>query len=135
MARKEMDTKAVLRYLDPRKIADGKLADPFVVTIEFMKIQGRVGYQIARKQAIATASTVSSVSIGWSVFFLGFVQNSWLTSSVGLMLVFAGTYLLAYWTPKVMDRLRRSLDESEAAKFYSRWGPDQDGATPSDASP
>lgn len=120
MAPKEKNRKEVLGYLDPRKIADGKLTDPFVVTLEFMKIQGRIGYQIAKKQAIATASTASSIGIGWSAFFFGFVQDSWLTSSLGLMLVFAGTYFLAYWTPKVMDRLKRSLDETEAAKFYGR---------------
>ncbi len=120
MAPKEKNRKEVLGYLDPRKIADGKLTDPFVVTLEFMKMQGRIGYEIAKKQAIATASTASSIGIGWSAFFFGFVQDSWLTSSLGLMLVFAGTYFLAYWTPKVMDRLKRSLDETEAAKFYGR---------------
>ncbi len=134
MARRENVGKEMLGYLDPRKIADGKLRDSFGITIEFMKIQGRVGYEIAKKQAIATASTASSIGIGWSAFFFGFVQNSWLTSSLGLMLVFVGTYFLAYWTPKVMDRLRQSLDESEAAKFYSKWLPGQDGVAASDAS-
>ena len=133
MARKEQDMKEILGHLDPRKIADGKLADSLVVTLEFMKIQGRVGYEIAKKQAIATATTASSIGIGWSAFFFGFVQGSWLTSSLGLMLVFAGTYFLAYWTPKVMNRLKRNLDESEAAKFYSKWVPDQGGPTASDA--
>ncbi len=135
MAPKDKDRKELLGYLDPRKIADGKIADPFVMTVEFMKVQGRVGYQIARKQAIATASTVSSVSIGWSVFFFGLVENSWLTSSLGLMLVFAGTYILAYWTPKVMDRLKRSLDEAEAAKFFNKWASDHGGTMQSDLPP
>ncbi len=134
MARKEKDAKELLGYLDPRKLADGKLVDPFVVTIEFMKIQGKVGYEIAKKQAIATASTASSIGIGWSAFFFGFVQNSWFTSSLGLMLVFAGTYFLAYWTPKVMDRMRRTLDEAEAAKFYGKWVPGAGVAVEKDSS-
>lgn len=134
MARKERDRKELLGFLDPRKIVDGKLADSFVVTVEFMKIQGKVGYEIARKQAIATASTASSIGIGWSAFFFGFVQGSWLTSSLGLMLVFAGTYFLAYWTPKVLDRLRRNLDESEAAKLFDKWVPDHGETTAADLS-
>ncbi len=126
--------RELLGKLDPRRIADGKLADPIVMTLEWMTIQGRVGYKIAKKQAIATASSVSSIGIGWSAFFFGLAQDSWLTSSLGLMMVLAGTYLLAYWTPKIIDRLRRTLDEVEVAKFYSRWAQDHGVTSSTDAS-
>ncbi len=134
MAQIVREGKELLGHLDLRKIANGKLADPFVVTIEWMKIQGKIGYQIAKKQAIATASSASSIGFGWSMFFFGFVQSSWLTTSVGLMIVITGTYFLAFWTPKVVDRLRRRLDETEAAKFYSRWGAGRESPTSSETS-
>ncbi len=132
MDRKAKGGKDLREHIDPRRIADGKLADTFVMTIEFMKIQGKVGYEIARKQAIATASSASSIGIGWSAFFFGFAQGSLLTSSLGLMVALAGTYILAYWTPKVMDRLKRRLDETEAAEFFGKWAPGQGTAAASD---
>ncbi len=114
--------KELLSSLNLSKLVEGRqITDAVAMTVEFMRYEGEVAYRIAKKQAVATTSTVSSIGLGWSAFFFGFVQDSWLTSSLGLMLVFVGTYFLAYWTPRVLDRLRKSLDESEAAAFYSRW--------------
>ncbi len=127
MVRKEKEGKELLERIGLPKITDGKIADAFAMTIEFMKYQGEAAYVIARKQAIATTSTVSSIGLGWSAFFFGLVQESWLTSSLGLMLVFVGTYFLAYWTPRVMNKLRNTLDESGAMRFYSKWLPQYAG--------
>jgi hypothetical protein len=38
-----------------------------------------------------------------------------------MMMVFGATFLLAFWTPRVMDKARKSFDELGAAKFYKKW--------------
>jgi hypothetical protein len=35
--------------------------------------------------------------------------------------VFAGTFFLAFWTPRLLDKARTGLEELGAAKFYVKW--------------
>lgn len=136
MTEHEKETKQPFPHLDLPKIASGKpIADAVAMTVEFVKLQGEVAYEIAKKQAIATTSTASTIGIGWSAFFFGILEQSWLTSSLGLMLVFGGTYLLAYWTPRVLDRLRTRLDEKGTARFYAKWLPELAGPEGANESP
>lgn len=97
------------------------IADTISMTVEFMKYQGEVAYEIGKRQAIAITSTASTIGIGWSAFFFGISQESWLTSSVGIMMVVGATFLLGYWTPRVVDKARKSLDDIGAAKFRNKW--------------
>lgn len=114
--------EGLFSYLDlPRTGEREPVADMVIMTVEFMKYQGEIAYETAKRQAIAIASTASTIAIGWSAFFFGLNQEGWLTPSLGLMLVFAGTFFLGYWTPKLMDKARMGLDELGAAKFYSKW--------------
>jgi len=122
MVRNNKSRAGPFSYLDLPKIRDGEpVSDMVLMAFEFMKYQGEVAYEIGKKQAIAVTSTASTIGIGWSAFFFGISLESWFTSSVGLMMVFAGTFLLGYWTPRLMDMGRRGLDELGAAKFYSKW--------------
>jgi len=114
--------KELFSYLSlPRKGEREPMADSFLMAVEFLKYQGEVAYEISKKQAIAITSTSSTIGIGWSAFFFGIAQESWLTSSIGMMMVFGATFLLGYWTPKVVDKARSSLDAMGAAKFYEKW--------------
>jgi len=97
------------------------IEDTIVMAVEFMKYQGEVAYEISKRQAIAITSTASTIGIGWSAFFFGISQEAWFTSSIGLMMVFAGTYILGFWTPKVLDKVRDGLDDRGAAKFRDKW--------------
>jgi len=114
--------EGLFSYLDlPRIGGREPVSNTVVMAVEFMKYQGEVAYEIGKKQAIAIASTASTVGIGWSAFFFGIALESWFTSSIGLMMVFAGTYILAFWTPRLMDKARLGLDAVGAAKFYNKW--------------
>ncbi len=115
--------KELFSYLDVAKIGEkGPIAkDTIVMAIEFMKYQAEVAYEVSKKQAISITSTASTIGIGWSAFFFGLAQESWLTSSLGLMMVFAGTFFLGYWTPRILDGARRSLDAFAASKFHEKW--------------
>jgi hypothetical protein len=114
--------EGLFSYLDiPRRGEREPVTDMVVMAIEFMKYQGEVAYEIGKRQAIALASTASTIGIGWSAFFFGIAQESWLTTSLGLMMVFAGTYLLGFWTPRVVDKARTGIDKLGAAKFYEKW--------------
>ncbi len=111
-------------YLDLPRIGKGEpVADMVVMTVEFMKYQGEVAYETAKRQAIAITSMASTISIGWSVFFFGIYGGGWLAPSIGIMLVFAGTFFLGYWTPRFVEKLRMGLNELGAAKFYDKWLP------------
>lgn len=114
--------KEVLASLDLSRLADkDHIKGTIAMTVEFMKYQGEVAYEVGKKQAISIASTASSISIGWSAFFFGIAMESWATSSIGLMMVIAGTFLLGFWTPRVLNRTRDALDEVAAAKFLEKW--------------
>ena len=114
--------KELFSYLDfPRIGQRESIADTALMSIEFLKYQAEVAYEIGKKQAISITSTASTIGVGWSVFIFGIAQEAWFTSSLGLMLVFAGTFLLGYWTPRVLDRMRSSLDSLASTKFYSKW--------------
>lgn len=122
MIRNKESWKGLFSYLDIPKMGDKEqIANTITMTVEFMKYQGEVAYEIGKRQAIALTSTASTIGIGWSAFFFGIAQGSWFTSSVGVMMVLAATFLLTYWTPRFVDRTRRSLDEIGAAKFYKKW--------------
>lgn len=124
--------KELFSYLDLPKIGDKEqIANTIAMAVEFMKYQGEVAYEIGKRQAIAITSTASTIGIGWSAFFFGLAQESWLTSSIGMMMVFGATFLLGYWTPKVLDKTREGLDALGAAKFYRKWlsGPVKPEAT------
>jgi len=122
MARDKKSIKELFSYLDLPRVAEREqIADTIAMSIEFMKYQGEVAYEIGKKQAIAITSTASTLGVGWSAFFFGIALESWLTSSIGLMIVFGATYLLGYWTPKVVDKARQSYEELGAAKFYKKW--------------
>lgn len=109
-------------YLDiPRKGEREPVKDMVVMAVELMKFQGEVAYEIGKKQAMAITSTASTIGIGWSAFFFGIAQESWLTTSIGLMVLLAGTYLLGFWTPRVIDKARTGLDKLGAARFYDKW--------------
>jgi hypothetical protein len=105
----------------PKAALSEPSAEIVAMIVEHMKHQGEVAYQVGRKQAIALTSSVSTLSIGWSIFFFGIMQESWLSSSIGLMMVFAATYFLGYWTPRLLDRVRAGLDATGAAVLYDRW--------------
>ena len=122
MVRDRRSIKERFSYLDiPRSGEREPMANTIVMTVEFMKYQGEVAYETSKRQAIAITSTASTIGIGWSAFFFGISQEAWFTSSLGLMMVFAGTYFLGYWTPRVVDKARKSLDDIGAAKFYKKW--------------
>ena len=123
MVRNKKSRGSLFSYLDLPKIGERETAPDrmVVMAFEFMKYQGEVAYEIGKKQAIALTSTASTIGIGWSAFFFGIALESWLTSSLGLMVVFGGTYLLAFWTPKIVDKMRIGLDEAGATKFYNKW--------------
>ena len=122
MVRIKKSRKELFSYLNlPRMGGKEQLADTVAMAIDFMKYQGEVAYEASKKQAIALTSTASTIGIGWSAFFFGIAQESWFTSSIGLMMALAGTFILGYWTPKIMDKLRGGLDELGAAKFYNKW--------------
>jgi hypothetical protein len=109
-------------YLDLPRIGKREpVADMVVMTVEFMKYQGEVAYETAKRQAIAITSMASTISIGWSVFFFGIYEGGWLAPSIGIMLVFAGTFFLGYWTPRFVEKLRMGLNELGTAKFYDKW--------------
>ena len=115
-------TKELFSYLDLPRIGDReRMTETVAMAVEFMKYQGEVAYEISKKQAIALTSTASTLGIGWSAFFFGIAQESWLTSSIGMMVVVGATFLLGYWTPRVVDRARRSIDDRGASKFYNKW--------------
>jgi len=122
MVRNKKGKKELFSYLDFPRIGDREqIADTMLMAVEFLKYQGEVAYEISKRQAIAITSTASTIGIGWSAFFFGIAQESWLTSSIGMMVVFGATFLLGYWTPKVVDTARKSLDDLGAAKFYNKW--------------
>jgi hypothetical protein len=122
MVRNKKSMERLFSYLDLPRIGEREpVSDMVVMAVEFMKYQGEVAYEISKKQAIAITSTASTISIGWSAFFFGIAQESWFTSSIGLMMVFAGTFMLGYWTPRIADKAREGLDSLGAAKFYNKW--------------
>jgi hypothetical protein len=122
MVRITKGRKELFSYLDLPKMGGREpVKDMVVMTVEFMRYQGEVAYEIGKRQAIALTSTATTIGIGWSAFFFGLTQEAWFTSSAGLMLVFAGTYLLGFWTPKVVDKMRQGLVTVAAAKFYNKW--------------
>jgi hypothetical protein len=122
MVRDKKGRQRLFSYLDiPRGGEREPVTDMVVMAVEFMKYQGEVAYEIGKRQAIALTSTASTIGIGWSAFFFGIAQESWLTTSLGLMMVLAGTYLLGFWTPKVVDRARAGIDRLGASKFYEKW--------------
>ena len=115
-------SKGFLSFLDlPRTSGKEQLADTISMSVEFMKYQAEVTYEVSKKLAISITSTASTIGVGWSAFFFGIAQESWFTSSLGLMLVFAGTFLLGFWTPRILDKARVGLDELGAVKFYNKW--------------
>ena len=122
MVRMGKTGKELFSYLDLAKLGERlPAADAIAMSVEFIKVQGEIAYEVGKRQAIAVSSSASTIGIGWSAFFFGIMQESWLSSSIGLMLVFAGTFILAYWMPKVLDKVKYVLDESGASKFYQKW--------------
>jgi hypothetical protein len=119
--------KELFSYLSSPRGGKEPIADTVVMAVEFMKYQAEVAYEVGKKQVISITSTASTIGIGWSAFFFGLTQESWLTSSLGLMLVFAGTFFLGYWTPRILDGARRGLEEIGASKFYQKWLSDSAG--------
>lgn len=114
--------KQLFSSLDFPKTGDkAQIAATIAMTVELMKYQGEVAYEIGKKQVISIASTSSTIGIGWSAFFFGLSLESWLTSSIGLMMVFAGMFFLGYWTPRILDKARGSLEDIGAARFCSKW--------------
>lgn len=122
MVRNKDGRRELFSYLDLPRVGGGEqVTDTIVMAVDFMKYQGEVAYEIGKRQAISITSTASTIGIGWSAVFFGIAQESWFTSSIGLMMVFAGTFFLGYWTPKILDKMRVGLDEVGAAKFYNKW--------------
>lgn len=122
MVRNKKSRKELFSYLDFPRIGEREpIADMVVMAVEFMKYQGEVAYQATKRQAIAITSMASTISIGWSAFFYGLTQEAWFASSLGLLMVIAGTFILGYWTPRIMDKLRDGLDSLGATKFYNKW--------------
>jgi len=114
--------KEFFSFLDrPRSVSKEQITDTIVMSVEFMKYQAEVTYEVSKKLAISITSTASTIGIGWSAFFFGIAQESWVTSSLGLMMVFAGTFFLAFWTPRILDKARTGLEELGATKFYDKW--------------
>lgn len=117
--------KELLSSLELSRIANKEqIKDTIAMTVDFMKYQGEAAYEIGKKQALSIASTASSISIGWSAFFFGIVMESWATTSAGLIMVLVGTFLLSFWTPRVLQRARSSLDEAAMAKLLNKWSPE-----------
>jgi hypothetical protein len=122
MVRSTITKKELFAYLDLPRIKKGEpVANTIAMTVEFMKYQGEVAYEIGKKQAMAITSASSVIGVGWSAFFFGIIQESWLTSGVGVMMAVGAMFLLGYWTPKVLDRTRKTLDDLGATKFYNKW--------------
>ncbi len=101
------------------------IVEAVAIAVEFIKHQGEVAYEVGKRQAIAITSTASTIGVGWSFFFFGIMQESWLSSSIGLMMVVAATYFLGYWTPRMLDGVRESLDVSGALRIYEKWFADR----------
>jgi hypothetical protein len=97
------------------------VTDMATMALEFMKYQSEVAYETAKRHAVAMTSSASTIGFGWSAFFFGIYQESWLTSSIGLMLVFVGMFFLAYWTPRILGKLRAGLDDLGAKMIYDKW--------------
>ena len=136
MVRKKKSRKELFSYLDFPRIGDkGPMADTVVMAVEFMRYQGEIAYEATKRQAIAITSMASTISIGWSAFFYGITQEAWFTSSLGLLMVIAGTFILGYWTPRIMDKLRDGLDSFGATKFYNKWLSDAAKSGTSEKSP
>lgn len=122
MVGNKVTRRNLFSYLDLPRAGKGEpVTDMVAMTVEFLKYQGEVAYEIGKRQAITITSSASTIGIGWSAFFFGILQESWFTSSAGLMMVFAGTFILGYWTPKIVDKLRWGLDEFAETKFYNKW--------------
>ncbi len=122
MVGSKISKQELFSYLDlPRTAAKGPVADTISMAVELVKYQAEVAYEISKKQAIALTSTSSTIGVGWSAFFFGIVQESWLTSSIGLMVAVGAMFLLTFWTPKVVDKSRRYLEDLGATKFYEKW--------------
>jgi len=122
MTPKKVARKELFSFLDcPRSVGREQITDTIVMSVEFMKYQAEVTYQVSKKLAISITSTASTIGVGWSAFFFGISQESWATSSLGLMMVFAGTFFLAFWTPRIMDKARTGLEDLGTAKFYDKW--------------
>ena len=122
MVSNKIQRRQLFAFLDkPKMIGKDQVRDSVVMSLEFMKYQAEVSYEVSKKLAISITSTASTIGVGWSAFFFGITQESWVTSSIGLMMVFGGTFLLGFWTPRIMDRARKGLDELGAAKFYEKW--------------
>jgi len=112
----------LLPHIDILRAKEGvQVADAVLMAIEFMRHQGEVAYEVGKRQALSIASTASTVGIGWSAFFFGIAIDSWFMSGVGLVLVLGGTFILGYFTPRMLDKLRTSLTDSGAAKLYAKW--------------
>lgn len=117
-----MGARELFSYLDTRGVGGKEqVEDSIAMAVDFMKYQTEVAYEIGKKQAIAFTSTASTISFGWSAVFFGIAMESWFTSSAGLMMVLAATFLFGYWTPRVVNRTRKTLDEIGAAKFHKKW--------------
>jgi hypothetical protein len=122
MVRNKENKKGLFSYLDSPRIGEKEpVSDMVVMAVDFLKYQGEIAYETSKKQAIAITSTASTIGIGWSAFFFGIAMESWATSSIGLMIVFAGTYLLAFWSPRLVDKGREGLVDLGAMKFYNKW--------------
>lgn len=122
MASNKIARKELFSFLDrPRSVSTEQITDTIAMSVEFMKYQADVSYEVSKKLAISITSTASTIGVGWSAFFFGIAQESWFTSSLGLMMVFAGTFLLGFWTPRILDKARTGLEELGAAKFYDKW--------------
>jgi len=124
--------KELFSYLNVPRGGKEPIGDTVAMAVEFMKYQAEIAYEVGKKQVISITTTASTIGIGWSAFFFGLAQESWLTSSLGLMLAFSGTFILGYWTPKILDGARRGLEEIGASKFYQKWLADSAGAAPAE---
>jgi hypothetical protein len=108
--------------LDRIRVGDAPpVTDMATMAVEFMKYQSEVAYETAKSHAVAMTSSASTIGFGWSAFFFGIYQESWLTSSIGLTLVFVGMFFLAYWTPRILGKLRAGLDDLGAKRIYDKW--------------
>lgn len=136
MVRKKKSRKELFSFLDLPRIGEREpITDMFVMAVEFMKYQGEVAYESSKTQALAIASTVSTIGVGWSAFFYGIVQEAWLTAGLGIIMANASTFVLAYWTPRLVDNLRENLDNLGATKFYNKWLADSAKSGPAEKSP
>ncbi len=122
MVLKKVAPKELFSFLDrPRSVRKEQISDTILMSVDFMKYQAEVTYEVSKKLAISITSTASTIGIGWSAFFFGIAQESWITSSLGLMMVFAGTFFLTFWTPRILDKARVGLEDLGAAKFFDKW--------------